>query len=319
MANDLSEDLPVRLEDPHLRLSPAPVRRASVPEPPPELPELPEPEPERGRSQLPPPEPVLSELERPPSPLMNGWQSVLPPSPPPSTTEGEKRLDLDSRIAQLLRGRTRNGLVPSFAEILSEAESDGSVGPESEAEDDWVPPEPLSDTPSPFLSRQLYLRSCEDALGGRAEWRAGGVRRGSLEGVQTIGELHKRLGGLAVGGRRRRRRSSRRQSEPSEPPPPPPPPPLPPLPPPPPLDGRLDCPPHGYWAVFPAGLPPPGPPAAGYQSAAWGQPWPSPWGPPAPGPGFTAYPPPPPPPPTLEEDCRPPTEAELLTPETLSQ
>ncbi|XP_037076815.1 histone-lysine N-methyltransferase SETD1-like [Pollicipes pollicipes] len=142
MAEDLSEDRPVRREEPPPALPPL-----AAPEPEPEPAADPEPEPE--------PEPERTAVVRQPSDLAaEPWESATGAA----VDSDEERLDLDTRIAQLLQRKARHVLVPSFAEMLDsggESASDSC----SESGSDWEAPSPLSATPSPFASRELYLRS----------------------------------------------------------------------------------------------------------------------------------------------------------------
>ncbi|KAK4878406.1 hypothetical protein RN001_010912 [Aquatica leii] len=108
----------------------------------------------------------------------------------------EKTLDLDTRIAMLLKGKGSGGLAPPFLSIAGESEDELNLKPQSiaiptsiDSDDDRSsvslsdlpinPPPPdvevntssgseqngvLSTTPSPFLSREVYLKCHRDGV-----------------------------------------------------------------------------------------------------------------------------------------------------------
>lgn len=278
------------------------------------------PEPELAVSDVEPPPPPLPP-EQPEPPLhgsdMSLESSAVPLSKPPpaageqaSDSDSDHRPDLDTRIAQLLHRKSKHSLAPSFAQLLDsggEGSAESGSETDSSASDEAPPAEPLSRTPSPFLTRERYQRSHTLALERREELRAlrPGRRRqrSSLEGLHSFQELRRRLGVLEVAldrPRRRRKRGSREQ---------PPPPPLPPE------NGQPEPPPPpGYEPPLPPGYPPP----AEALYPCWRPPdWSYPFPPPA---GYQLYGSEPPPPPELPyEDGAPPPEPEQLTPDGVAQ
>ena len=295
MYTDLLEDRPPpREERPPAREDPLAVWTEPEPEPEPAPP--PEPEPEHV--------PIVA---------------AAPSLPPPGLEESGQRMDLDTRIAQLLQRKSKHSLAPSFAQLLDsggEAASSESVS-DSEDSSDGEPPPPLSVTPSPFLSRESYLQShrlsCDRLAELRADRPSWQRQRSSLEGLRSFQELRRRLGVLDVddSSRPRRRKKRRRPREPPEPPPPPPPP----LP----VNGAPEPPPlpPGFEPPLPP-FPPPDGSDPGYP--CWRPPdWMYPGYPPPPGYHMYGAPPAPAEPPPPDYDGAPPPEAEQLTPETVAQ
>ncbi|CAH0595342.1 unnamed protein product [Chrysodeixis includens] len=150
--------------------------------------DAPSPEPkerrDRDKDKEVPMEPKVAEVVEPRPPEDSTDSKEPEPKPPPPADE-PKNVDLDTRIAMLLKGAsTGGGLAPPFLAlgISSEEEDDerlpanipdldshnppsdddGSISDDRESiislcSNKDVDPEPLSTTPSPYLSREVYL------------------------------------------------------------------------------------------------------------------------------------------------------------------
>ncbi|XP_028035252.1 histone-lysine N-methyltransferase SETD1 isoform X2 [Bombyx mandarina] len=134
-----------------------------------------------------------------------------PETKPPPPAEESKNVDLDTRIAMLLKGATGGGgLAPPFLSLgmSSEEEDDdrlpskipdldahnpptddeGSASEDRESivsvsQTSEVDPEPLSTTPSPYLSRELYLECLKITVAKKARQQ----QRKLLPAIDKIG------------------------------------------------------------------------------------------------------------------------------------
>ncbi|KAJ2942804.1 hypothetical protein O0L34_g14992 [Tuta absoluta] len=184
--------------------APAPKERVSVVSP-----VATEPKEKKEKEKEVPPETKPVETVEPRPPVDAADSKEPEPKPPPPSDE-PKNVDLDTRIAMLLKGASGGGgLAPPFLSLnmSSEEEEDGHLptkipdlaacppsddeGSGSEDRDSIISvstrldldPEPLSTTPSPYLSREMYLQ----VIKATVEKKAREAERRKFPMVERIG------------------------------------------------------------------------------------------------------------------------------------